>query len=108
MHLPRSLSLFFLIALISGASPALASGSLAAKPNADPAFSNVKVSSDQYLAHSEPHVAENPANPKNLIAGSKMFTDPDNYEFKIGMYYSMNGGKSWTDVGWLPGYDSYE
>jgi hypothetical protein len=71
-------------------------------------IANVKVSNDSYLAHSEPAIAENPRNPKNLIAGSKMFTNPAKYEFKIGTYYSVNGGKSWHDDGFLPGFDAYD
>jgi hypothetical protein len=70
-------------------------------------LSNVQVSRDQYLAHSEPAIAENPRDPNNLIAGSKMFTDPTHYAFKIGTYYSKDGGRTWHDNGFLPGFDSY-
>lgn len=71
-------------------------------------ISNVRVSKDMYAAHSEPSIAENPRNPKNLVAGSKMFTDPSRYQFKIGMYYSRDGGKTWKDIGWLPGFEAYD
>jgi hypothetical protein len=70
-------------------------------------IANVQVSSDSFLAHSEPDVAENPVNPNNLVAGSKMFTDPKNYVFNIGMYYTTNAGHSWHDTGILPGFTSF-
>jgi BNR repeat-like domain len=59
------------------------------------------------LAHSEPHVVENPANPKNLVAGSKFFSDPQQYLFKIGTFFSMDGGRTWHDNGLLPGFDRF-
>lgn len=71
------------------------------------AIGNVRVSRDPYLAHSEPALAENPRNRNNLIAGSKMFSDPAAYRFKIGTYYSLDGGRSWHDSGLLPGFGSY-
>lgn len=70
-------------------------------------FSNVRVSSDTYKAHSEPAIAENPANLNNLVAGSKFFTDPAKYLFKIGTFYSEDGGRTWHDTGVLPGFDAY-
>ena len=70
--------------------------------------SNVQVSHDRFLAHSEPEIAENPLNPLNLVGGSKFFTDPAHYAFKIGFYTSQDGGCTWTDGGILPGYDAYE
>lgn len=73
-----------------------------------PAFPNVQVSHDAYLAHSEPAIAENPRNHNDLLAGSKMFTDPSHYEFKIGTYYSKNGGKTWHDSSFLPGFDNFD
>ncbi len=72
-----------------------------------PALSNIQVSHDRYLAHSEPALAVNPTNPSNLLAGSKLFTDPAHYQFKIGTYYSLDGGRHWHDSGVLPGFDSY-
>ncbi len=68
---------------------------------------NVRVSHDRYLAHSEPEIAENPRNPLNLVGGSKFFTDPQRYQFKIGYYTSFDGGCTWKDGGILPGYDQY-
>lgn len=70
-------------------------------------ISNVQVSHDHFAAHSEPAVAENPRNPNNLVAASKFFSDVKNYRFKIGTYYSTNGGRSWHDSGLLPGFDEY-
>jgi hypothetical protein len=70
-------------------------------------IANIQVSHDQFLAHSEPSLAENPRNRLNLIAGSKMFTDPAHYRFKIGTYYTMNGGRTWHDSGLLPGFKNY-
>jgi hypothetical protein len=66
------------------------------------------VSNDQFLAHSEPALAINPLNHNNLLAGSKMFTDPNHYQFGIGTYYSMDGGRTWHDNGLLPGLDQYK
>lgn len=89
-----------------GVTPALAH-TTSASVRAVVRSANVQVSKDQYLAHSEPSVAENPRNPKNLIAGSKMFTVPSKYQFKIGTYYTKDGGKTWHDNGFLPGFDNY-
>lgn len=68
---------------------------------------NVRVSHDSFAAHSEPSLAENPRNRNNLIAGSKMFSDPGLYQFKIGTYYSLDGGRTWHDSGLLPGFAGY-
>lgn len=70
-------------------------------------FTNVQISRDGYKAHSEPSVAENPANPNNLVAGSKFFTNPARYRFKIGTYSSQDGGRTWRDNGLLPGFGAY-
>lgn len=70
-------------------------------------IANVRVSQDTFLAHSEPEIAENPLNPLNLVGGSKFFTNPARYQFKIGFYTSMDGGCTWTDGGILPGYEAY-
>lgn len=90
--------------LLAGIQPP--SAQAAAAP-ADTGFTTVRVSNDTFKAHSEPDIAENPANPNNLVAGSKFFTDPAHYQFKIGTYYSSNAGRSWHDVGLLPGFDTY-
>ena len=65
---------------------------------------NIRVSNDGFKAHSEPMVAVNPANPLNLVGGSKFFTDPARYRFQIGTYTSFDGGCTWTDNGVLPGF----
>ncbi len=52
---------------------------LGAHPHAP--YSNVQVSQDSYLAHSEPMLAEDPQNPLHLVGGSKFFTDPAHYRF---------------------------
>ncbi len=67
-------------------------------------FTNVRVSHDAYLAHSEPMLAENPKNPLNLVGGSKFFTNPAHYSFQIGYYTSFDGGCTWSDGGVLPGF----
>jgi hypothetical protein len=68
---------------------------------------NVRVSHDAFAAHSEPAVAENPRHHRDLIAGSKLFTDPAHYRFKIGTYFSADGGRTWHDSGPLPGFSGY-
>lgn len=73
-----------------------------------PPYNNVQVSHDTYLAHSEPMLAENPANPLNLVGGSKFFTDPAHYAFQIGYYTSFDGGCTWTDEGVFPGFARQE
>lgn len=80
--------------------PTAASGSTVA--------TNIRVSNDGYLAHSEPMVAINPSNPLNLVGGSKFFTNPAHYRFQIGTYTSFDGGCTWTDNGVLPGFASNE
>src|SRR6266702_7786797 len=70
-------------------------------------FLNVRVSHDSFLAHSEPMLAENPNNPLNLVGGTKFFTDPAHYRFKIGYFASFDGGCTWTDGGVLPGFEHY-
>jgi BNR repeat-like domain len=71
-------------------------------------FTNVRVSHDTYLAHSEPMLAENPKNQLNLVGGSKFFTDPAHYKFQIGYFSSFDGGCTWTDGGVLPGFAKNE
>jgi hypothetical protein len=73
-------------------------------PGAQPPYTNFQVTHDAYPAHSEPEIAENPANPLELVAGSKYFTDPAHYRFQIGYDYSRDGGCTWTDGGDLPGF----
>jgi hypothetical protein len=68
---------------------------------------NIRVSHDSFGAHSEPAIAENPRNHKNMVAASKFFFDPPHYQFKIGYFYTLDGGHSWHDGGLLPGFDAY-
>src|SRR5205823_2772113 len=70
-----------------------------------PPYTNIQVSHDSYLAHSEPMLAEDPHNPLHLVGGSKFFTDPAHYRFQIGYYASFDGGCTWTDGGILRGFD---
>ena len=72
-----------------------------------PPYTNVKVSSDTYRAHSEPMLVEDPHNPLHLVGGSKFFTDPAHYRFKIGFFASFDGGCTWSDGGFLPGFENY-
>jgi hypothetical protein len=69
-----------------------------------PGYPASRASHDIYLSHSEPHISMNPLDHNNLVAGSKMYVNLANYLFKIGMYASFDGGRSWTDTGHLPGY----
>jgi len=72
------------------------------------AAANIRVSNDAYKAHSEPMLAINPANPLNLVGGSKFFTDPARYRFQIGTYTYFDGGCTWTDNSVLPGFGPSE
>jgi hypothetical protein len=65
---------------------------------------NYRASHDQYLSHSEPSIAMDPLDHDHLIAGSKMYENLGKYLFKIGTYESFDGGKTWKDLGQLPGY----
>ena len=84
---------------------ALTAASGVCLPKAGAAFSNVRVSHDAFPAHSEPMLAQDPANPLHLVGGTKFFTDPAHYAFKIGWYTSFDGGCTWTAGQVLPGYD---
>jgi len=92
-----------LLARAPAATPTHAGG--ACLPKAGAAIPNVRVSQDAFLAHSEPMLAQDPANPLHLVGGTKFFTDPAHYRFKIGWYSSFDGGCTWTDGQILPGYD---
>jgi hypothetical protein len=60
-----------------------------------------RASHDQYISHSEPHIAMNPKNHSHLVAGSKQYVDLPHYRFNIGTYSSLDGGLTWTDNGHL-------
>lgn len=72
-------------------------------------WENVRVSDDQWVAHSEPSVAVDPTDSNNLVGASKMFSTlqggDNGYKFKIGTYFSHDGGQTWTDQGMLGGDD---
>jgi hypothetical protein len=65
---------------------------------------NFRASHDKYLSHSEPSIAMDPLNHDHLIAGSKMYENLAKYLFKVGTYESFDGGRTWKDLGQLPGY----
>lgn len=69
---------------------------------------NVRVSRGEFTAHSEVSLAQNPRDPQNFVGASKMFTDNENYVFRIGTYASADGGKSWIDNGQLAGLEQFE
>jgi hypothetical protein len=56
-----------------------------------------------FRSHSEMQAAQNPLDPRQLVAGSKFYNrDPDSlpeYEFKIGTYASFDYGRRWSDLG---------
>lgn len=64
----------------------------------------VRASSGPYLSYSEPHIAINPLDPDNLVAGSKFYQNLPEYRFQIGTFVSDDGGQTWTENGILPGY----
>jgi|GEM_PF-2084812 len=68
---------------------------------------NTRVSQGRFTAHSEVTLAQNPRDPNNLVGASKMFTDNENYVFRIGTYATFDGGKTWIDNGQLPGLDEF-
>jgi hypothetical protein len=83
--------------------PTVAGG--ACLPKAGATIPNVRVSHDAFPAHSEPMLAQDPSNSLHLVGGTKFFTDPAHYQFKIGWYTSFDGGCRWTAGQVLPGYD---
>jgi hypothetical protein len=65
---------------------------------------NYRASRDQYTSHSEPTIAMDPLDHNHLMAGSKMYENNAKYLFKVGTYESFDGGRTWKDLGHLPGY----
>jgi hypothetical protein len=49
-------------------------------------------------ARSESSIAVNPLNPNNMVAGSKRFTNPSQYQFSLAVYSTFDGGQSWTEA----------
>ena len=88
---------------LSGGGPCV---TLGAHPQ--PPYANIQVSHDTYRAHSEPMLVEDPHNPLHLVGGSKFFTDPAHYRFKIGFFASFDGGCTWSDGAILPGFEQYD
>ena len=48
-------------------------------------------------ARSESSIAINPANPYNMLASSKKFSDPSKYEFSLAVYCTFDGGETWSE-----------
>ncbi len=88
--------------ILSGGGPCVTLGS-----HSRLTYTNIQVSHDTYRAHSEPMLVEDPRNPLHLVGGSKFFTDPAHYRFKIGFFASFDGGCTWSDGGVLPGFEQY-
>ena len=65
---------------------------------------NYRASRDKYTSHSEPTIAMDPLDHNHLMAGSKMYENNEKYLFKVGTYESFDGGRTWKDLGHLPGY----
>lgn len=59
--------------------------------NKQTTFSNANQS------RSESVIAINPNNQSNMIGASKKFIDPTKYLFKLGVIYSFDDGKTWTE-----------
>jgi len=76
----------------------------AAESAAPKGLANVRASRDAFTSHSEPTIAMDPLDHDHLMAGSKMYENNDKYLFKVGTYESFDGGRSWEDLGQLPGY----
>jgi hypothetical protein len=70
---------------------------------------NVKATTSSALqSRSESAIAINPKNPKNMIGTSKKFINPAIYLFKLGVIYTFDGGKSWSEseLPLKPGWDA--
>src|SRR5437588_17123 len=67
-----------------------------------PGFPSFRASQDIFTSHSEPHMAMNPLNHANLVAGSKQYVNNKHYLFRIGAYSSFDGGQTWSDDVHLP------
>lgn len=57
--------------------------------------------------HSESDIRVDPTNPSHLIGSTKWFTSPAGYNHLIGFYESFNGGKTWSSMGHVPGYEGF-
>ena len=68
---------------------------------------NLQVSSGDFSAYSEPHIALDPTNPQRLVGASKFFSDNSDYRFRVGVFSSDDGGRTWTEHGVLRGLDAF-
>ncbi len=59
---------------------------------------------DAFQGSNEPHIAVNPMNPMNLVAGSNDYSSPKSDTW-CGYYWSFDGGKRW-ETNLIPGYPS--
>jgi hypothetical protein len=57
-----------------------------------------------FQGSNEPHIAVNPQNPMNLVAGSNDYSSPKSDAW-VGYYWSFDGGKRW-EQNLVPGYPS--
>jgi hypothetical protein len=57
--------------------------------------------------HSESDIRVDPTNPRHLIGSSKWFASPAGYNHLVGFYESFDGGKTWSSMGHVPGYEGY-
>jgi hypothetical protein len=72
-------------------------------------IANIRVTYDTNPdnARSESSIAVNPLDPENMVAGSKCFTNPSQYQFSLAVYSTFDGGQSWTEAApltLLPGW----
>jgi hypothetical protein len=58
----------------------------------------VTVDTNHDNARSESSIAVNPLNPDIMVAGSKRFTNPSQYQFSLAVYSTFDGGQSWTEA----------
>jgi hypothetical protein len=73
-------------------------------PSVPGGLDQFRASSTGYLSYSEPHIAVNPLEPNHLVALSKKYQNLAEYKFKVGSFLSVDGGRTWQDQGFLPGY----
>ena len=71
-----------------------------------PPYTNIQVTHDTALGHSESIIVEDPRNPLHLVGGAKYFTDLRHYRFQVGYAASFDGGCTWIDGGFLKGFAS--